>query len=46
MIAVAPVAAIKLTFDCLASFEYMYFDMNFDNWHLVKKGWSLETGVG
>ena len=45
MVALAPLAAIKMTMDTLGRFHYMFWAMNFDNWHLIKLGWSLRTGV-
>ena len=44
--AMAPLAAVKLTMDCLGSFHFMEYGMNFDNWHLIKSDWSLKAGVG
>jgi len=46
MIAFAPMAAVKLTMDCLAAFHYILFVMDFDNWELQKANWSLKLGVG
>ena len=45
MVALAPLAAIKMTMDNWAKFHYMFWNMNFENWHLIKLGWSLQIGA-
>ena len=45
MVGILPLAAIKRTQDILAKFHYIFWAMNFENWHLIKLGWSLKIGV-
>ena len=45
VVAILPLAAMRRTMTILAQFHYMFWTMNFENWHLVKLGWSLKYGV-
>ena len=44
-VAIAPLAAVKLTFDTLGSFHYMILAMDFDNYEWKTNGWSIKIGI-
>ena len=45
MAALAPMTAVRLTFDSLARLHGNYVNMNFENYHWPYNGWSLKNGI-
>ena len=44
-VAYAPLAAVKLTWDVLAKIHYIEWKVNFDNYEIETKNWSIKLGI-
>ena len=43
--ALAPLTAVKLTYDTLSKLHYIFINMNFTNYDWFFNGWSMKVGI-